>query len=425
MSSQNREPMWYCHECNAEMRPLMMPDPHCASCRGSFVEKIENLDDDPREFHDAAAADMEGDLGPFGIFAAFNEILRATSPSGPHDQRTNTSSPTRDRSASPLQGTALRFEFGRPNNRRTVVLGGHNPTNRRDSGTGGNTTSPGSEPPRLSEFLRANNESDGSNAQDSIPGQLMAQYLLTLMSGSPLGMRGTLPFMGAMGTDNERGVGQGRWGDYVFTQEALDQLMTQMMEGANSTRPVPATEEIIEKLPREVLEEGSHLLEKDCAVCKEQFNAKSEDPDEQVVVTLPCKHPFHEGCILPWLKSNGTCPVCRYALVPQPNARPTEPGSSSDARPSSSGHDSSSGSGEGAVGGSSSNNVASGSHSGFFSTLFGNHSRSGSNASNRSGGSRSSHSMSPSRDRRRDPRGGAGESDDVSHIPGGWGYSID
>ena len=53
-------------------------------------------------------------------------------------------------------------------------------------------------------------------------------------------------------------------------------------------------------------------LEKDCAVCKEQFKLETEDPDEQVVVTLPCNHPFHEPCITPWLKSSGTCPVCRW-----------------------------------------------------------------------------------------------------------------
>jgi len=56
----------------------------------------------------------------------------------------------------------------------------------------------------------------------------------------------------------------------------------------------------------------------DCAICKDQFKLGTEDPDEQIVVTLPCTHPFHEGCIVPWIKSSGTCPVCRYALVPQP-----------------------------------------------------------------------------------------------------------
>jgi hypothetical protein len=37
---------------------------------------------------------------------------------------------------------------------------------------------------------------------------------------------------------------------------ALDQVITQIMEHSNAHRPVPATEEIIENLPREVLMEG-------------------------------------------------------------------------------------------------------------------------------------------------------------------------
>lgn len=39
-----------------------------------------------------------------------------------------------------------------------------------------------------------------------------------------------------------------------------------------------------------------------------------------MIITLPCKHPFHSPCILPWLKQNGTCPSCRYQLVPQPGS---------------------------------------------------------------------------------------------------------
>lgn len=157
-------------------------------------------------------------------------------------------------------------------------------------------------------------------------------------------------------------------GDYVFSQDgmctltkslsaplsraALDQIMTQLMESTNSTRPVPATEEIIEQLPQDVLLANSMyictrfvgptssayslpgpLLTKDCAVCKDQFQLGTEDPEQQVVVTLPCKHPFHKACILPWLKSSGTCPVCRYALVPQPGQQTP---SDTNAAPSSS-----------------------------------------------------------------------------------------
>jgi len=153
-----------------------------------------------------------------------------------------------------------------------------------------------------------------NNAEGRIAGPLMAQYLMALLGRDPL-------FEAGMGEAGERG----RMGDYVFNQEALDQIITQIMENSNSHRPVPATDEIIGNLPRDVLEAGSPMLEKDCAVCKEQFQTETEDPDEQIVVTLPCNHPFHEPCILPWLKSSGTCPVCRHALIPQPDHHPPPP----------------------------------------------------------------------------------------------------
>jgi hypothetical protein len=41
-----------------------------------------------------------------------------------------------------------------------------------------------------------------------------------------------------------------------ISMSALDQVITQIMEHSNAHRPVPATEEIIENLPREVLMEG-------------------------------------------------------------------------------------------------------------------------------------------------------------------------
>lgn len=37
---------------------------------------------------------------------------------------------------------------------------------------------------------------------------------------------------------------------------ALDQIITQIMENSNSTAPVPASGEVMENLPRDVLEEG-------------------------------------------------------------------------------------------------------------------------------------------------------------------------
>ncbi|KAI4333826.1 hypothetical protein L6164_018587 [Bauhinia variegata] len=47
---------------------------------------------------------------------------------------------------------------------------------------------------------------------------------------------------------------------------------------------------------------------KRCAVCLEDF-----EPKEEVMLT-PCNHIFHEDCIVPWLTSNGHCPVCRFVI---------------------------------------------------------------------------------------------------------------
>ncbi|KAM0945777.1 putative transcription factor C2H2 family [Dioscorea sansibarensis] len=45
-----------------------------------------------------------------------------------------------------------------------------------------------------------------------------------------------------------------------------------------------------------------------CVICLESFV-----PNEQVLVT-PCNHMFHHDCFVPWLKSQGKCPVCRFSL---------------------------------------------------------------------------------------------------------------
>lgn len=47
---------------------------------------------------------------------------------------------------------------------------------------------------------------------------------------------------------------------------------------------------------------------KNCAVCLEDF-----EPKEMVMLT-PCEHMFHEACIVPWVRSQGQCPVCRFVL---------------------------------------------------------------------------------------------------------------
>lgn len=45
-----------------------------------------------------------------------------------------------------------------------------------------------------------------------------------------------------------------------------------------------------------------------CTVCLSAFR------NRESIITLPCKHSYHAGCITRWLKIDKTCPVCKYEV---------------------------------------------------------------------------------------------------------------
>jgi E3 ubiquitin-protein ligase RNF115/126 len=106
-------------------------------------------------------------------------------------------------------------------------------------------------------------------------------------------------------------------GDAVFTQEALDRVITQLMEqNQGSNAPGPASEAAIRSLPKKKVEPDM-LDDKgkaECSICMD-----SVELGEQVTV-LPCTHWFHEACITAWLKEHDTCPHCRKSISPPPEA---------------------------------------------------------------------------------------------------------
>lgn len=57
---------------------------------------------------------------------------------------------------------------------------------------------------------------------------------------------------------------------------------------------------------------SAHLLQRhgivSCAVCCETLPVGSDARQ------LPCKHLFHDLCILKWLAMHSSCPLCRHEL---------------------------------------------------------------------------------------------------------------
>ncbi|PQQ19850.1 E3 ubiquitin-protein ligase RLIM [Prunus yedoensis var. nudiflora] len=73
---------------------------------------------------------------------------------------------------------------------------------------------------------------------------------------------------------------------------------------------LPASKASVDAIP--TLKITSSMLDLDplllCAVCKDPF-LHSVDAKQ-----LPCNHLYHPHCILPWLSSHSSCPLCRFQL---------------------------------------------------------------------------------------------------------------
>lgn len=119
-------------------------------------------------------------------------------------------------------------------------------------------------------------------------------------------------------------------GDAVYSQEALDRIITSLME-ANppSNAAPPATDEALKNLTRKPVDK--EMLGADakaeCTICIDEMKLG------ETVVYLPCKHWFHEDCVVLWLKEHNTCPICRTPI--EKNDRSSRNNSSNNSADSS------------------------------------------------------------------------------------------
>ncbi|ALC46313.1 CG7694 [Drosophila busckii] len=80
-----------------------------------------------------------------------------------------------------------------------------------------------------------------------------------------------------------------------------------IMNGIDMEIEVPeASKRAIEALPIHEIVSEEVKDDFECSVCKQPAEAGAK------FKVLPCKHEFHEECILLWLKKANSCPICRY-----------------------------------------------------------------------------------------------------------------
>uniref|UniRef100_M1CKA2 RING-type E3 ubiquitin transferase n=1 Tax=Solanum tuberosum TaxID=4113 RepID=M1CKA2_SOLTU len=110
------------------------------------------------------------------------------------------------------------------------------------------------------------------------------------------------------GGGSENGLPE-NFGDY-FVGPDLEQLIHQLAESdLNMFGTPPAAKSAVSGLPD--VKVSDELLNSDlsqCAVCKDGFKL------DELVKQMPCKHMYHDGCLLPWLEMRNSCPVCRFEL---------------------------------------------------------------------------------------------------------------
>ncbi|CAN1219461.1 E3 ubiquitin-protein ligase CIP8 [Linum perenne] len=94
--------------------------------------------------------------------------------------------------------------------------------------------------------------------------------------------------------------------DYVDAAgyEALLQNLADS-EGGRKGAP-PASKSAVSALP--TVEVTSKEEASVCAVCKDMIDIG------EMETKLPCGHGYHGECIVPWLGSRNSCPVCRFEL---------------------------------------------------------------------------------------------------------------
>jgi len=323
----------FCHACQHEWYHDEHDAITCPSCESSFTEIVDSTND-PREtqggfdfstFHRAsspflrrpAGSDSDPDEGDI------EDHLHTGAPSAP-----GPSNPDARGRANPIETDALR--------RFAEILNDLGGPPRGGPGTAALFPPDERVPQPGTRFQRTTFQTGGpfgnftftSGTMGSAPEAppLTMGTLLDSLFGNPWGQAGGPNDPGARrdrGAQPPFGGGlaellssiynptSGVHGDAVFSQEALDRIVTQLMEASPQTNAAPpASQTAIENLEKKQVDDEMLGPEgkAECTICIDELKKGDE------VSVLPCKHWYHGECVVLWLKEHNTCPICRMPI---------------------------------------------------------------------------------------------------------------
>ncbi|CAM8895675.1 unnamed protein product [Rhodiola kirilowii] len=271
---------YWCHMCSQVVSPVVEVDVKCPTCQSGFIEEVEasNDRDVNRGFNDDAAASDPA----MSLWVPL--MLGMMSGVRPGRRVVRVQLVPRDGSQEERVGEDQRDGENEMNDRR-----------RRRSAAAILDMLQGI---RNHMAAESDNSNDGNRERER-EGQRREHVILINPFNHTIIVQGSYNSEG----DGEAPPPLGSIGDYFFGP-SLDMLLQHLAENdPNRYGTPPAKKEAIESMPIVKIQDNMQ-----CSVCLDDFEIGAEARE------MPCKHKFHDSCIMPWLQLHSSCPVCRYQL---------------------------------------------------------------------------------------------------------------
>ncbi|XP_029043057.1 E3 ubiquitin-protein ligase Iruka-like isoform X1 [Osmia bicornis bicornis] len=264
---------FFCHKCSIEIERLL-PDYTCPRCASGFIEELESSSNDSGSGMDISSEDLSDidDNPPYNfpqrnLYGAERDLIEMLL--GISNQGQTSNAPNRNNG--PTGRRRVHWYRNAQDRRRSNSLG------RREAVSVENF---------IQEFV-LNLSGVGVAQTVTQPGQLPV-FNIRLFLGNP--------------------------GDYVWGQDGLDAIVTQLLNQLDGTGPPPLPRKQIDEIPNTIVTQTHVESKLQCSVCWEDFKLSES------VKQLACQHLYHGPCIVPWLELHGTCPICRQNLGDQNSA---------------------------------------------------------------------------------------------------------